>query len=364
VNLRALILLGLSAVAAALAQKPENVLVVANDSSPLSRSVAEYYARRRGVPLANVCRIRASTSDEITRTEYDVTVAGPLARCLSRGDLHEKILFIVTTAGVPLRIAGTEGLKGNVAAVDSELTLLYSDTKGERHPIDGHVPNPYYGRRDFPEFRHPLFPIYLVTRLAGYDFPDIRGLVDRARGTRNRGRFVFDLKSGPGADGDAWLFRAAEHLPAARVVLESTTHVLYGQKDVIGYAGWGSNDANRHKRFLNFQWLPGAIMTEYVSTNARTFNRPPASWVFGNWKDRSTWFAGSPQSLTADYIHEGVTGASGHVAEPFLGLNARPDILFPAYYAGRTLAESYYLSIPGLSWQNVVIGDPLCVLKR
>jgi uncharacterized protein (TIGR03790 family) len=363
VNVRALILLGWSGAAAALAHQPENVLVIANDSSPRSRSVAEYYARRRGIPLANVCRIRASTSEEITRTQYDVTVAGPVARCLSRGSLHETILFIVTTDGVPLRIAGTEGSKGNVAAVDSELTLLYSDTKGERRPIDGYLPNPYYGRLDFPEFRHPAFPIYLVTRLAGYDFPDIRGLVDRALRAKNRGRFVFDLKNGPHADGDRWLVRAAERLPAGRVVLESTAQVLYGQKDVIGYAGWGSNDGNRHQRFLNFQWLPGAIMTEYVSTNARTFTRPPAQWAFGNWKDRDTWFAGSPQSLTADYVHEGVTGASGHVAEPFLGLNARPDILFPAYSAGRTLAESYYLAIPGLSWQNVVIGDPLCVLN-
>jgi len=46
-----------------------------------------------------------------------------------------------------------------------------------------------------------------------------------------------------------------------------------------------------------------------------------------------------------------------------LGLNPRPDILFPAYLKGRNLAESYYLSIPGLSWQNVVLGDPLCKLE-
>jgi uncharacterized protein (TIGR03790 family) len=57
-----------------------------------------------------------------------------------------------------------------------------------------------------------------------------------------------------------------------------------------------------------------------------------------------------------------VTGASGHVAEPYLAFTQRPDRLFPAYYGGRNLAESYYLSIPALSWQNVVIGDPLCSL--
>jgi hypothetical protein len=37
-----------------------------------------------------------------------------------------------------------------------------------------------------------------------------------------------------------------------------------------------------------------------------------------------------------------------------------PDQLFTAYFHGRNLAESYYVAIPGLSWQNIVVGDPLC----
>ena len=112
------------------------------------------------------------------------------------------------------------------------------------------------------------------------------------------------------------------------------------------------------ERHLGFRWLPGAIMTEYVSTNGRTFAHPPDSWNIG------TNFAGSPQSLTADYIHDGVTGASGHVYEPYLQFTPRPNILLPAYYHGRNLAESYYLAIPNLSWMNIVVGDPLCSLGK
>ena len=105
-------------------------------------------------------------------------------------------------------------------------------------------------------------------------------------------------------------------------------------------------------------------MTEYVSTNARTFQRPPSTWELGtSWTDATQHWFKSPQSLTADYILEGVTGASGHVYEPYLSYSPRPDILLPAYFSGRNLAESYYLSIPALSWQNVVIGDPLCALR-
>ena len=36
----------------------------------------------------------------------------------------------------------------------------------------------------------------------------------------------------------------------------------------------------------------------------------------------------------------------------------------PAYYQGRNLAESYYLAIRGLSWQNIVVGDPLCAIGK
>jgi uncharacterized protein (TIGR03790 family) len=138
--------------------------------------------------------------------------------------------------------------------------------------------------------------------------------------------------------------------------------VLYDQSDVIGYASWGSNDRNRHQRFLGFHWLPGAIMTEYVSTNARTFARPPENWNIGTWDNQKTWFVGSPQSMTADYILEGATGANGNVDEPYLIMNPRPDFLLPAYYHGRNLAESYYLAMRALSWQEIVIGDPLCSL--
>jgi uncharacterized protein (TIGR03790 family) len=113
------------------------------------------------------------------------------------------------------------------------------------------------------------------------------------------------------------------------------------------------------------QWLPGAVATEYVSTNGRTLQQPPETWTFGRWSapGGSGWFAGSPQSLSADLIHEGATGASGHVYEPFLQGTPRPNHLFPAYLSGRTLGESYYLAIPALSWQNIVLGDPLCVLR-
>ena len=342
-------------------QSPDNVLVVLNEGSPLAENIANYYAGQRRIPPGNICRLNVQPNEEISREEFQSRIADPTAAFLRSHHLEEKILYIVTTAGLPLRVSGHgAGILSEVAAVDSELALLYSDMHTHPHIAPSGIANPFFGKINAP-FRHPDFPIYLVTRLAGYDFSDVKEIVDRALGARNRGVFVIDLRASDNTLGNKWLLQAAAQLPRQRVVLDRSSSVLYNQTDVIGYASWGSNDPDRKQRHLGIHWLPGAIMTEYVSTNARTFARPPETWSFASAK---AFFGGSTQSLTADYIHDGATGASGHVAEPFLQFTPRPDVLLPAYYRGRNLAESYYLSIRSLSWMNVVIGDPLCSLGK
>jgi uncharacterized protein (TIGR03790 family) len=350
----------------ALAQSDgHSVLLVVNDNSSLSRNIADYYARRRSIPQTNICHIRASEDETIARGQYDTQIAAPIAGFLRTSGLAETVLYIVTTMGVPLRITGTGDIDGDQAAVDSELTLLYLDMKRRGpHPLKGSLPNPFYGKRD-SAFSHPQFPIYLVTRLAAYDFDGVKAIIDRSLQAANKGNFVIDAKDSFDNGGDEWLKTAAALLPKDRVVLDTSTKVLYGLSDVIGYAGWGSNDTNRHQRFLGFHWLPGAIATEFVSTNARTFKKPPASWNLGtNWTTPAGLYEGSPQTLTADYLLEGATAATGHVYEPYLIMNPHPEILLPAYYKGRNLAESYYLSIRSLSWQNIVVGDPLCSIGK
>ncbi|MGH9629702.1 MAG: TIGR03790 family protein, partial [Bryobacteraceae bacterium] len=320
------------AAALAAAQTPRNVLLVVNRDSPISRRIAEYYSQKRHIPSRNVCSIKTTTEESISRDTYKTQIAEPVAECLRSGNLQEQILYIVTTAGVPLRVEGSGGIQGDNASVDSELTLLYSAIRtGKPHATRGMVDNPFFGKRDAP-FRHPAFPIYLVTRLAGYDFEDVQKMIDRSLAAKNRGKFVIDLNSGDDGPGNNWLRNAAILLPEDRVIADETEKVLYDQPDVIGLASWGSNDKNRSRRLLGFRWLPGAIATEYVSTNGRTFERPPELWNITSWKNKAGYFAGSPQTLTADYIHEGATGASGHVDEPYLAATPRPDFLLPAYY--------------------------------
>jgi uncharacterized protein (TIGR03790 family) len=266
--------------------------------------------------------------------------------------------------GVPEKVDGMEGgMIREAASVDSELTLLYAKLRGESFQRSGPIKNPFYMKGDVP-FRHPQFPIYLVTRLAAYDFRDVKAMIDHSIKAQNRGKFVIDLDGGGNRSGNAWLPAAATQLPPERVILDETNRVLYDQRDVIGYASWGSNDSNRKRRWLHYQWLPGAIATEFVSISARTLKRPPDEWLYTTFADTSHYWGGSPQGLTADFLHEGASGAAGNVYEPWLMGCARPDYVLPAYFRGRNLAESLYVGLPFVSWQGVVFGDQLCSLGR
>jgi uncharacterized protein (TIGR03790 family) len=348
------------------AQGPENILLVVNKDSKLSKAVGQYYQQRRNVPASQVCFIKTLDQEEIGRVTFEDEVRKPILNCLTKGALQDRILYIVLTKGVPLKIKASE--RNDQASVDSELTLAYQDLLGVPRVLKGGSANPYFSNSvsgNLRRFSHREFPMYLVTRLDGYDLADIRALIDRGLSPSREGRFVLDLSYDDNATGNNWLREAAIKLkeagiPESRIRLETTTAFLTGEKEVLGYAGWGSNDRSNHSRFLNNTWVNGALLVEFVSTDARTFERPPKKWTSGKWDDPpESFFAGSPQSLIADYIHEGVTGAAGNVYEPYLGACVRPQILFPAYLRGLNLAESYYAAIPLLSWQTVVIGDPL-----
>lgn len=353
--------------ASAFGQGPENVLLVVNLNSKVSKEVARYYQRRRVVPARQVCSIRAPEEEEIERAVFDNQVRLPILDCLKRGGLEDRVLYIVLTKGVPLKVSGSR-LGDDHASVDSELTLLYQDLLDKPRFLPGKILNPYFARNaggNFVRFSHREFPMYLVTRLDGYDRVDVQGLIDRALSPSSEGQFILDQSSDEMAPGNTMLRQAAERLkaesiPASRITLETSKTFLTGQQNVLGYASWGSNDTSDHSRFLKNTWAPGALLAEFVSTDARTFQKPPERWNIGKWTDPpATLFAGSPQSLIADYLHEGVTGAAGNAYEPYLDACVRPQVLFPAYVRGLNLAESYYAATPYLSWQAVVVGDPL-----
>lgn len=363
------VLLLLLVLSLAEAQGPANILLVVNSTSQNSREIGEYYREKRGVPAQQVCRVAAPDREHIDRASFDNNIQRPLMDCLRNGGLQDRVLYLVLTKGVPLVIDGQGGQNGDQASVDSELTLLYQDLITRQHPLRGKVQNPYAVKnsRTSPmvRFSHREFPMYLVTRLDGYDAAEVKALIDRGLRAKPEGRFLLDLKQDDETPGNGWLRQTADRLRAAgiapsRIVLEQSRVFVTGETGLLGYASWGSNDPANNSRFLKHKWEPGALLAEFVSSDGRTFERPPAGWNIGKWDGpRSNFYKNTPQSLIADYLAEGVTGAAGYVDEPFLPAYARPQVLFPAYVSGLNLAESFYSALPDLSWKAVVIGDPL-----
>ena len=193
-------------------------MVVVNSASADSRQIAEYYVRARKIPTGNVCRINTTAEETIERPKYDKEIAEPIKLCLKQKNLVEQVLYLVTTLGVPLRVAGAVGTpSAEGASVDSELTLLYGALKGAViPPPKGYLPNPFFKQRDTP-FTHPRFSLYMVTRLAAYDVAEVKAMIDRGLKARNVGKFVIDMPDTEDRDGNNWLRDAFIMLPSDRV---------------------------------------------------------------------------------------------------------------------------------------------------
>jgi uncharacterized protein (TIGR03790 family) len=91
-----------------------------------------------------------------------------------------------------------------------------------------------------------------------------------------------------------------------------------------------------------FKWNQGAVGYHVASAEATTLKKPGA------------------QVWCKRMLEEGVAATLGPVAEPYLVSFPLPDQFFPLLMTGRlTLLETYFLTVPQVSWMQILIGDPL-----
>jgi uncharacterized protein (TIGR03790 family) len=331
----------------------DDVLVVINSNSAISEQVGTYFASNRNIPAINIAHINAPTDEEIDDATFS-SLRSQIEAYLTSNNLVNNINYIVTTKGVPLKVnrGNTFSTSSPSSSVESELTMIlgsYSSSIGG----NGIVYSPYYYQT--AHFSRAAYGIYLVTRLDGYSYDEIKGLIDRGGPntpfSKTNAKFVLDEDPDwnsqlPGLNTS---MASAQTILASKglsTVLDQSTTYMTDQSNVIGYTSWGSNDhyADQYTQYAkpHNAWVPGAIAETYVSTGGRTFTSPP---TYG-------------QSLVADLVEEGLTGVKGYVYEPYSFAMATVSVLFDRYTSGYTLAESYYMSSRSLSWMDEVIGDP------
>jgi uncharacterized protein (TIGR03790 family) len=331
--------------------QPDNIFVIFNKNSTYGQSIAEYYQQARFIRNNNICGINCDTSEVITRTYYENIIRDAIRDSILIRNLKNQIHFIVLTKGIPLKILGSTGSSGTQSSLDAELCLLFDND----YRLDGWINNPYFN--ETAHFIPNYFSYdqdtlsYLVSRLDAYNINDVFSIIDKSVNADTSGNSWYILDDYPDKWYD-WMPQANEILTSLsfNVNYDTTSSPIIENPsgNVIGYCGHGVHAGNPYPFILstlNLNYSNGAIFSTYESYNGWSFYDGPHQ---GN------------QNYISDFISAGGTGGIGHVYEPFSGGIPHEEILFARYAIGYPLIEAAYMSMTRLSWQNVVVGDPLC----
>ena len=121
----------------AMGQTGRNVLLIANKQSDASVRIADHYAQVRDIPADQRITIDAPVGDEISPRDYQLRIERPITGWFNRNSGQDRILYLVLTKGVPLRITGTAGLQGTVSSVtrtDAALSQTHRPRRAARGP--------------------------------------------------------------------------------------------------------------------------------------------------------------------------------------------------------------------------------------
>lgn len=352
----------------------DRVVIVANSNDRDSLKIARYYAEKRQVPAVNIVALPMPTVETINWREFVLTVWQPLQdELLKRGwiegtafKLYDEagrrkvavdghaISYLVLCRGVPLRInnspelltikQGREDppeLRTNQASVDAELSLLAYGP----YNIKGFVHNPLFRVKEPSLLAEKM--IVKVSRLDGPHYDDVIALINstmEAEKTGLIGRGYVDVR-GPHRQGEQWLELIATqikelHFPS-EVNREAGTFPASARFDLPAlYFGWYAGNANGPFVLPDFRMAPGAIAVHIHSYSAATLRSASSGWC-------------------GPLVARGAAVTTGAVFEPYLQFMHYPHLLFEALAAGHNVGDAAYYALPSLSWQNVLIGDPL-----
>lgn len=379
---------------------PEEVLVVANMNAARSVSLTVYYINNRKIPKDNLLKIWCNDSETISRDDYNKKIKYPIAKFLKEHP-QKPIRCIVLFYGIPLKIRCVEpsleqktelknlnlklaflqehlksekdlnkkkDIKKNItqlqdklrkikleldtsASVDSELSLV----KVKDYPLSFWIPNPYFILNQKTKLKFTKKDVLLVARLDGPDPETVKRIIDDAiYAEKNglKGAAYFDARwkepkyknklEGYGYY-DYSLHLAAKEIKKSKllkVVLEDTKNLFKKDecKDAALYCGWYSMG----HYIDSFKWQRGAIGYHMASLECNSLKN----------KRSNTW--------CIKMLEKGVAATIGPVEEPYIQGFPVPHIFFWAIIDGYwSLAESYYLSLPYISWKMVLIGDPM-----
>lgn len=340
---------------------PSQVVVVYNTASKRSEQCARAYCARRSIPTKQCVGLSGlPQGQDISRQEYDSKLRYPLLLAARQNSWRlpatpeqglKPVAAMVLMPDIPLRVREEKEPGGkqdgfqrqNCASVDSELMLL-----GAKYPLAGPLNNPAFGKD--VSFSSDAYPVLAVTRIDAPDDTTIRRMIQFPTEVEKRGLWGWTVvdQGGPYAEGEKWFSSAARkarengqalfHEESKATLAPAFPLML----DTAVYFGWYANPANgpfHPDTRADFHFSPGAIAYHLHSYSASSV-KSPHSWV-------------------GALLQRGAVVTAGNVYEPTLGGTLRFDLFFEQLLKGRTVAEASLAATPWLSWQGVVMGDPL-----
>ena len=371
----------------------EEILVVANTRMAESVEIARYYMAQRDIPPSHLVSVKLTLKETMPRDEYDNVLKVAILKALERIS-SERIAAIVLIYGIPLKVDPPElswedsellrqynarqasmtdnsmekddgipeeknDLVQNInkllktdqrASVDSELALV---KKGE-YNLQGWVKNPYFlGFQGIqPEIKKDQ--VLLVSRLDGPDSATVYRIINdtlQAEKEGLQGKAYFDARwprpavetgvSGGYQRYDLSLHRAADATAKRMETVIDQREELFAEKccsEAALYCGWYSLG----QYVDSFVWKKGAIGYHIASAECTTLRD----------KNSSVW--------CVKMLEKGVAATIGPVFEPYVQGFPLPELFFSQLIEGDlSLGEAYLTSLPYLSWQMVLVGDPL-----
>ena len=351
-----LMMLGLASLPAA-SIDPASVAVVAVRNVEGSETLARALMQHRGIPANHLILLdlAPSTSGSINRRTYEQRILQPLRLQLTqRGLLSNnpqeppRVRWLVLCYGMPWLIRAEPGPDGKplpaspsseAASVDSELASLAMPEAA----LAGSQPNPFFNQLVDPPAAQRII------RTARLDGPTPESALQALRGSWEaekrglRGRAYIDL-GGPYAMGEDWIRNAGEICQRLGFPTTWDEEKLTFRNTVRFDApawifGWYEARPTGRLADPQLRLEPGAVAFHLHSFSAQNLRDPRGCWV-------------------ARWVEAGAGLTVGNVAEPYLHLSLRPDVLMANLARGRPAGEAAWAATPCLSWMGIILGDP------
>jgi uncharacterized protein (TIGR03790 family) len=334
------------------ALEPSQVLILVNRDEAVSGRVAQMYQRLRGIPAGNLLRLPLGMSRYITPEQYWSQAGQPIRKYLED---HPEIRCVLTTAGVPYTVVAAAG-GDEGAAFDNELAVVLREEPGDRKR---HQPNPLYlqGMNPFGVTDPRLLKMVYVARLDGPDLGTVTRMVEDAIAAEKNGLEGPAAGDAQGIDGvtgygegDASIRAAIDRLAGAgfQTTLDMKQETWKQPKGGVGNQAAGAALYTGWYALLDFQDVFGD----------RGLAQGSIAWHIASQEAQDIWDPNG-RGWCINLMRRGAAVTLGPVREPYVAAFPHGDVFVEGLLRGLTVADSYWLSLPHVSWAMVLLGDPL-----